>query len=89
MTFLMAVEFAFCVAIIFGSLDYLRAVMFWDKPLESLSFLLLACGAFGLLIDIAAGYSPNFWGVMSHAGVLTFAISRLPELRRHYWGANA
>lgn len=89
MSFLMAVEFVFCVAIIFGSLDYLRAVMFWDKPLESVSFLLLACGAFGLLIDIAAGYSPNFWGVISHAGVILFALSRLPELRRHYRGAHA
>lgn len=89
MTFLMGVEFVFCVGIIFGSLDYLRAVMFWDKPMESASFLLLACGAFGLLIDIIDGYSPNFWGVMSHAGVILFALSRLPELRRHYQGSHA
>jgi hypothetical protein len=84
LTLIMLVESLFCLAIIVGSLDYLRAVMFWDKPAESISFMMLAAGAFWLLMDIAQGYSPNIGGVITHGGIVLFAATRIPELVRHY-----
>lgn len=74
-----AVDAFLCVLVALAACDYLRRVRPVDEPLLCTAFYLVAIGAFGAFITAVQGHWVNPFGVMLHAGVVTYAWAR----RRH------
>ena len=85
---LMGLDAMLCILVVLAALDYLRAVHLFEHPLLSLSFYLVAIGAFGLLVEIARGSVVSPWSVLLHAGVVLYAWAHRHEIFKHDWHWN-
>lgn len=79
-TLLSATDAFLCVLVVIAAADYLRRVRPIDQPLLSISFYLVAIGAFGAFVTALQGHWVNPFGVMLHAGVVVFAWARRGHL---------
>ncbi|EOD8929150.1 hypothetical protein N1E27_27195 [Pseudomonas aeruginosa] len=77
---LMGLDAVLCVLVVLAALDFLRTVHLFEHPILSLSFYLVAVGAFGLLNELAKGYWVNPWAVVMHLGVVGYAWSRRKQI---------
>ncbi|ARN49409.1 hypothetical protein [Pseudomonas aeruginosa] len=82
MTFLMGLDAVLCVLVVLAALDFLRTVHLFEHPILSLSFYLVAVGAFGLLNELAKGYWVSPWAVVMHIGVVGYAWSCRKQIFR-------
>lgn len=87
-SFLMALDAILCGLVILAALDLLRTVHVFEHPILSLSFYLVAIGAFGLLVEIARGSVVSPWSVLLHAGVVLYAWVHRHEIFQHDWHWN-
>ncbi|HGN0763399.1 TPA: hypothetical protein ACKRNP_000083 [Pseudomonas aeruginosa] len=85
MTFLMGLDAVLCVLVVLAALDFLRTVHLFEHPILSLSFYLVALGAFGLLNELAKGYLVSPWAVVMHLGVVGYAWSRRKQIFQQDW----
>ncbi|HGM8079316.1 TPA: hypothetical protein ACKQH0_001650 [Pseudomonas aeruginosa] len=85
MTFLMGLDAVLCVLVVLTALDFLRTVHLFEHPILSLSFYLVALGAFGLLNELAKGYWVSPWAVVMHLGVVGYAWSRRKQIFQQDW----
>ncbi|MEQ0937015.1 hypothetical protein [Pseudomonas aeruginosa] len=85
MTFLMGLDAVLCVLVVLAALDFLRTVHLFEHPILSLSFYLVAVGAFGLLNELAKGYWVSPWAVVMHLGVVGYAWSRRKQIFQQVW----
>lgn len=85
MTFLMGLDAMLCVLVMLAALDFLRTVHLFEHPILSLSFYLVAVGAFGLLNELAKGYWVSPWAVVMHLGVVGYAWSRRKQIFQQDW----
>jgi acyl-CoA thioesterase FadM len=81
---LTATDAFLCVLVVIAACDYLRRIRPIDHPLLSVSFYLVAIGAFGAFVTAIQGHWVNPFGVMLHAGVVVYALAR----RNHLFEAN-
>lgn len=65
-----------CVLVGIASTDYLRRVCPIEQPMLSISFYLVAIGAFGDFTAAIQGYYVSPFTVMIHAGVMAYAWAR-------------
>lgn len=79
-TLLSATDAFLCVLVVIAAADYLRRVRPIDQPLLSISFYLVAIGAFGAFVTALQGHWVNPFGVMLHAGVVVYAWARRSHL---------
>lgn len=79
-TLLSATDAFLCVLVVIAAADYLRRVRPIDQPLLSISFYLVAIGAFGAFVTALQGHWVNPFGVMLHAGVVVYAWARRGHL---------
>lgn len=84
-TILSVVDAFLCVLVVIAAADYLRRVRPIDQPLLSISFYLVAIGAFGVFVTTFQGHWVNPFGVMIHAGIAVYAWAR----RGHIFEASA
>lgn len=75
-----ATEAFLCVLVVIATGDYLRRVRPIDQPLLSISFYLVAIGAFGAFVTALQGHWVNPFGVMIHAGIVVYAWARRGHL---------
>lgn len=80
---LSAADAFLCVLVVIAACDYLRRIRPIEKPLLSISFYLVAIGAFGAFVTAILGHWVNPFGVMIHAGIVIYAWAR----RGHLFGA--
>ncbi|HBO5502827.1 hypothetical protein ACEOPL_26315 [Pseudomonas aeruginosa] len=85
MTFLMGLDAVLCVLVVLAALDFLRTVHLFEHPILSLSFYLVAVGAFGLLNELAKGYWVSPWAVVMHLGVVGYAWTRRKQIFHQDW----
>jgi hypothetical protein len=79
-TILMMTDAFLCVLVVVAAAEYLRRVRPIEQPLLSISFYLVAIGAFGAFVTALQGHWVNPFGVMLHAGVVVYAWSRRGHL---------
>ncbi|MGG2698651.1 hypothetical protein [Pseudomonas aeruginosa] len=84
-TFLMGLDAMLCVLVVLAALDFLRTVHLFEHPILSLSFYLVAVGAFGLLNELAKGYWVSPWAVVMHLGIVSYAWSRRSQIFQQDW----
>ncbi|MCU1752163.1 hypothetical protein [Pseudomonas sp. 6D_7.1_Bac1] len=65
-----------CVLVVIASIDYLRRVRPIEQPMLSISFYLVAIGAFGDFAAAVQGHYVSPFTVMIHAGVVAYAWTR-------------
>lgn len=82
---LMGLDAVLCILVVLAALEFLRAVHLFEHPILSLSFYLVAIGAFGLLVELAKGYWVSPWAVVMHLGVVIYAWSRRKQIFRADW----
>ncbi|HGK6886891.1 hypothetical protein ABFY62_31120 [Pseudomonas aeruginosa] len=82
---LMGLDAVLCVLVVLAALDFLRTVHLFEHPILSLSFYLVAVGAFGLLNELAKGYWVSPWAVVMHLGVVGYAWSRRKQIFQQDW----
>lgn len=75
-----ATEAFLCVLVVIAAGDYLRRVRPIDQPLLSISFYLVAIGAFGAFVTALQGHWVNPFGVMIHSGIVVYAWARRGHL---------
>ncbi|MDI2595008.1 hypothetical protein POF45_26820 [Pseudomonas sp. 681] len=73
---LSAADAFLCVLVVIAAFDYLRRVRPIDQPVLSISFYLVAIGAFGAFVTAIQGHWVNPFGVMIHAGIVVYAWAR-------------
>jgi len=71
-----ALDVFLCVMVVLAACDYLRKVRPVDQPLLSIAFYLVAIGGFGASVTALQGHWVNPFGVVLHAGVVTYAWAR-------------
>lgn len=74
-----------CILVVLAALEFLRSVHLFEHPVLSVSFYMVAIGAFGLLVEIAQGRAPSPWAVLLHLGVVTCLWSHRREIFRRSW----
>lgn len=84
-TILMGLDAVLCILVVLAALDFLRSVHLFEHPILSLSFYLVAIGAFGLLVELAKGYWVSPWAVVMHAGLVAYAWSRRKQIFQSDW----
>ena len=84
-TFLMGLDAVLCILVVLAALEFLRSVHLFEHPILSLSFYLVAIGAFGLLLELAKGYWVSPWAVVLHLGVVVYAWCRRKHIFRDDW----
>ena len=72
--FLAALDAIMCVAVVFASLDCMRVVYFFDRPVASIACLIMAIGAFCLILWLMMGNTPSIGAFMLQLGMAAFAI---------------
>ncbi|HEJ5663496.1 TPA: hypothetical protein SL739_000106 [Pseudomonas aeruginosa] len=82
---LMGLDALLCILVVLAALDFLRSVHLFEHPILSLSFYLVAIGAFGLLVELAKGYWVSPWAVVMHLGVVSYAWSRRRQIFQQDW----
>ncbi|MDN6874099.1 MULTISPECIES: hypothetical protein [Pseudomonas] len=82
---LMGLDAVLCILVVLAALEFLRSVHLFEHPILSLSFYLVATGAFGLLLELAKGYWVSPWAVVLHLGVVVYAWCRRKHIFRDYW----
>lgn len=82
---LMGLDGVLCILVVLAALEFLRSVHLFEHPVLSVSFYLVAIGAFGLLVEIAQGCMPSPWSVLLHLGVVTCLWSHRREIFRRSW----
>lgn len=89
MTLFMSLDAMLCILVVLAALDLLRAVHLFEHPILSLSFYLIAVGAFGICAQIVmTGYVPSPWSVVLHAGVVTYAAAKRRQIFVSDWQWN-
>ncbi|MEO8641745.1 hypothetical protein [Pseudomonas sp.] len=79
-TVLVMTDAFLCVLVVVAAAEYLRRVRPIEQPLLSISFYLVAIGAFGAFVTALQGHWVNPFGVMLHAGVVVYAWARRGHL---------
>ncbi|HHP5611902.1 hypothetical protein [Pseudomonas aeruginosa] len=79
-TILMGLDAMLCILVVLAALDFLRAVHLFEHPILSLSFYLVAIGAFGLLVEQAKGHWVSPWAVTMHLGIVGYAWARRRQI---------
>lgn len=87
-SFLMALDAILCGLVILAALDLLRTVHFFEHPVLSLAFNLIALGAFGILFELARGVHPSSGAVLLHLGVVLYAVAHRREIFQSDWHWN-
>ncbi|BGD82946.1 TPA: hypothetical protein N0H42_001075 [Pseudomonas aeruginosa] len=82
---LMGLDAVLCILVVLAALEFLRAVHLFEHPILSLSFYLVAIGAFGLLVELAKGYWVSPWAVVMHLGIVSYAWSRRRQIFQQDW----
>ena len=82
---LMGLDSLLCILVVLAALDFLRSVHLFERPILSLSFYLVALGAFGLLVELAKGYWVSPWAVVMHFGIVGYAWTRRKQIFHHDW----
>lgn len=73
---LMGLDAVLCILVVLAALEFLRSVHLFEHPILSLSFYLVAIGAFGSFVTSMQGLWVNPMGVMLHAGMVAYAWAR-------------
>lgn len=81
----MGLDAVLCILVVLAALEFLRAVHLFEHPILSLSFYLVAIGAFGLLVEVAKGYLISPWSVILHLGVVLYAWAHRREIFQSDW----
>ncbi|UCL84511.1 hypothetical protein [Pseudomonas sp. HS-18] len=84
-TILMGLDAVLCILVVLAALEFLRSVHLFEHPVLSLSFYLVAIGAFGLLTELAKGYWISPWAVVTHLGIVSYAWARRKQIFREDW----
>lgn len=74
-----------CILMIAAALEFLRTVHMLERPILSLSFYLVAAGAFGILVELARGFIPGSGSVLLHLGVVLYAWARRKHIFQDDW----
>ncbi|MDP5631300.1 hypothetical protein P3797_03350 [Pseudomonas aeruginosa] len=82
---LMGLDSLLCILVVLAALDFLRSVHLFERPILSLSFYLVALGAFGLLVELAKGYWVSPWAVVMHFGIVGYAWARRKQIFHQDW----
>ncbi|HBO2944430.1 TPA: hypothetical protein L4R51_002902 [Pseudomonas aeruginosa] len=82
---LMGLDSLLCILVVLAALDFLRSVHLFERPILSLSFYLVALGAFGLLAELAKGYWVSPWAVVMHLGIVGYAWTRRKQIFHQDW----
>ncbi|MFU4289908.1 hypothetical protein ACM72V_26570 [Pseudomonas aeruginosa] len=82
---LMGLDSLLCILVVLAALDFLRSVHLFERPILSLSFYLVALGAFGLLVELAKGYWVSPWAVVMHLGIVGYAWTRWKQIFHQDW----
>lgn len=83
--FLVGVDMALCVLIVLAALDYLRAVFALDRPIECVSFYVVAIGAFLMILSLADGHVPSMGSVLIHLGVVIYCTEHYSQIFEQHW----
>lgn len=86
--FLVGVDMALCVLIVLAALDYLRAVFALDRPVECMSFYVVAVGAFLMILSLADGHVPSPGSVLIHLGVVMYSTEYYSQIFEQHWRWN-
>ena len=84
-SFLMGLDAVLCILVVLAALEFLRSVHLFEHPILSLSFYLVAIGAFGLLVEMAKGQFISPWAVLLHFGIVLYAWGRRKQIFRQDW----
>jgi hypothetical protein len=77
---LIGLDALLCVLVVLAALEFLRTVHLFEHPILSLSFYLVAIGAFGILVELARGYWISPSSVLLHLGVVLYAWARRGQI---------
>lgn len=77
---LMALDAVLCILVVLAALEFLRTVHLFEHPILSLSFYLVAIGAFGILAELARGYFISPSSVLLHLGIVLYAWAKRGSL---------
>ncbi|ORL58100.1 hypothetical protein B7H17_26245 [Pseudomonas putida] len=79
-TLLVGLDAVLCILVVLAALEFLRSIQFTEQPLLSISFYLVAIGAFGTLTNLAGGWVPVWPAVAMHLGVVLYAWARRRDI---------
>ncbi|MCY1285670.1 hypothetical protein D9M69_491130 [compost metagenome] len=82
---LMGLDAVLCILVVLAALEFQRTVHVFEHPILSLSFYIVAIGAFGILTELARGYWISPFSVLLHLGVVMYAWARRGHIFRDDW----